>query len=154
MDIIFASKKLEQMCHDDVLATRTLGAPSARKLRARLDDLIAAVNLGYAAKLPGHFHYLSGNRAGQFAMELHGGCRLVLEPANEPLPRRSDRTLDLSKVTTIKVVNIGEYHDETQTNRYRPSTVTPPGATLADLIEERALGSGTRYSNGSDTQIH
>jgi HTH-type transcriptional regulator/antitoxin HigA len=28
---------------------------------------------------------------------------------------------------------------ETQTNQYRPSTVTPPGATLADLIEERDI---------------
>src|SRR5450631_4544904 len=28
---------------------------------------------------------------------------------------------------------------ETQTNQYRPSTVTPPGATLADLIEERGI---------------
>ncbi len=28
---------------------------------------------------------------------------------------------------------------ETQINQYRPSTVTPPGATLADLIEERGI---------------
>jgi HTH-type transcriptional regulator/antitoxin HigA len=28
---------------------------------------------------------------------------------------------------------------ETQANQYRPSTVTPPGATLADLIEERGI---------------
>jgi HTH-type transcriptional regulator/antitoxin HigA len=28
---------------------------------------------------------------------------------------------------------------ETQTNQYRPSIVTPPGATLADLIEERGI---------------
>jgi hypothetical protein len=25
---------------------------------------------------------------------------------------------------------------ETQTNQYRPATVTPPGATLADLIQD------------------
>ena len=111
MDILFASKKLEQLCHDDELATRTYGAPSARKLRARLDDLIAAANLDYARKLPGHFHGLSGDRAGQFALKLHGGCRLVLQPANEPLPQRPDGTIDLSKVTTIKVVYVGDYHD-------------------------------------------
>src|SRR3981081_1788643 len=28
---------------------------------------------------------------------------------------------------------------ETQTNQYRPATVTPPGITLADLIEERGI---------------
>jgi proteic killer suppression protein len=111
LDILFASKKLEQLCHDEKLATRTLGAPSARKLRARLDDLIAAANLDYMRKLPGRFHGLSKNRTGQFALDLQGGCRLVLEPANGPLPKRPDGTLDLTKVTTIKVVEIGDYHD-------------------------------------------
>lgn len=111
MDILFGSKKLEQLCHDDKLATRTYGAPSARKLRARLDDLIAAANLSYAPKLPGRFHGLTGDRAGQYSLDLHGGWRVVFEPANEPLPLRADGTLDISKVTTIKVVYVGDYHD-------------------------------------------
>jgi HTH-type transcriptional regulator/antitoxin HigA len=29
--------------------------------------------------------------------------------------------------------------NETQTNQYRPASVTPPGATLADLLEERGI---------------
>jgi toxin HigB-1 len=111
LDILFGSKKLEQLCHDDKLATRTYGTPSARKLRARLDDLIAAANLGYAPRLPGRFHGLTGDRAGQYSLDLHGGCRLVVEPANEPLPLRADGTLDLSKVTAIKVAYVGDYHD-------------------------------------------
>jgi toxin HigB-1 len=111
LDILFRSKKLEQLCHDDKLATRTLGAPSARKLRTRLDDLVAAANLGYAQKLPGRFHALSGDRVGRFALDLHGGCRLVVEPANEPLPSRPDGALDLSKVTAIRVVYVGDYHE-------------------------------------------
>lgn len=111
MDILFASKKLERLCHDEKIATRTLGAPSARKLRARLDDLIAAANLDYMRKLPGRFHGLSKERAGQFALDLQGGCRLVFEPANSPLPKRPDGTLELTKVTAIKVVEVGDYHD-------------------------------------------
>jgi toxin HigB-1 len=110
LDILFALKNLEQLCHDDKLATRTLGAPSAKKLRARLDDLIATANLGYAPKLPGRFHGLTGDRAGQYSLDLHGGRRLVFEPANEPQPFRADGTLDLSKVTTIRVVYVGDYH--------------------------------------------
>jgi len=111
LDILFASKKLEKLCHDDDLATSTLGALSARKLRARLDDLIAAAILDYMRKLPGHFHALSKERAGQFALELHGGCRLVIAPANVPLPTLPDGAVDLSRVSTIKVVYVGDYHD-------------------------------------------
>jgi toxin HigB-1 len=94
-----------------VLVEHTSPAPSARKLRARLDDLIAAANLGYVQKLPGRFHGLSGRRTGQFALDLHGGCRLVIEPANAPLPSRPDGTLDFSRETTIEVVYVGDYHD-------------------------------------------
>jgi proteic killer suppression protein len=111
LDILFGSKKLERLCHDDKLATRTYGASSARKLRARLDDLIAAANLAYGPKLPGRFHGLAGDRAGQYSLDLHGGYRVVFEPANRPLPLTADGTLDLSKVTTIKVVYVGDYHD-------------------------------------------
>lgn len=111
MDIVFASKELDTLCHDDKVATRTLGADSARKLRARLDDLNAAASLIYAHKLPGRFHALTGDRKGQFAFRLHGGCRLVIEPVGNPLPQSADGSLDLEKVTAVKVVFVGDYHD-------------------------------------------
>ena len=111
LDILFASKELEQLCHDDKLATRTLGHLSAKKLRHRLDDLIAAANLGYARGLPGRFHGLAGKSSGQFALDLQGGHRLVVAPAHRPLPTLADGSLDLSRVTKITVAYIGDYHD-------------------------------------------
>jgi toxin HigB-1 len=111
LDILFGSSVWEKMCHDDTIATRTLGPLSARRLRNRLDDLSAAACLGYAAKLPGRFHLLKGDRAGQFALHLHGAYRLVIAPANDPLPRRANGGLDVDKVTAITVIYIGNYHD-------------------------------------------
>ena len=55
-----------------------------------LDDLNAAGFLSYAPKLPGRFHALRGDRKGQFAFHLQGGCRLVIEPVGNPLPSRAD----------------------------------------------------------------
>jgi proteic killer suppression protein len=111
LDILFASKTLEGLCHDEKLATRTLGALSARKLRTRLDDLVAAANLDQLRQLPGHFHGLTGARARQYALHLHGGHRLVIEPADNPLPLRGDGSLDLSHVVTLRVLLIGNYHE-------------------------------------------
>lgn len=111
MDILFGSKSLKELCHDDSLATRTLGASSARRLRTRLDDLVACPCLAVASKLPGRFHALAGDRKGQFAMHLDGGQRLVVAPANNPLPQRPDGSLDLQKVTAVRVEFIGDYHD-------------------------------------------
>lgn len=111
MDILFKSRGLRELCHDDTLAMRRFGQPSARKLRTRLDDLVATRNLGLAHRLPGRFHPLTGDRHGQFALDLHGGHRLVFEPAGDPVPKLLDGTLDLSGVTAIRIVFIGDYHD-------------------------------------------
>ena len=111
MNILFRSKKLRELCHDETLATRTLGQPSAQKLRTRLDDLAAINNLSFARKLAGRFHPLTRDLDGGFSLDLHGGHRLVFEPGEDPLPRLNDGSLDLSKVTCIRVILIGDYHD-------------------------------------------
>jgi proteic killer suppression protein len=108
MDILFASKNLERLCHDDAFATHTLGSACARKLRARLDDLRAVVNLAFAHKLPGRFHTLFGEFKGCFALSLAGNVRLVIRASSRPeLP--ADMTSPLLKnVSTVHVVHIGE----------------------------------------------
>lgn len=111
MDIIFGSKKLETLCHVQTVAQSTLGEAGARKLRARLDDLRAARTLAVGFCLPGRFHPLLHDRAGQYAFHLHGGSRLVIAPAHNPLPTLPDGSLDLHKVTAVRVVYIGDYHD-------------------------------------------
>jgi toxin HigB-1 len=110
VDILFESKKLKELCHDENLATRTFGHETARKLRARLDDLAGAPTLAYCHRLPGHFHALSHDRAGQFSIRLHGGHRLVIKPASTPT-LKADGDLDLKSITAIKVIWIGDYHD-------------------------------------------
>ena len=108
--IIFRSKKLETLCHDLSAATGALGAPCAKKLFARLADLDAAQVLAIAPTLPGRFHALTADRAGQYAFQLAGGLRLVIEPANDPLPRLQDGSVNLQKVTAVRIVFIGNYH--------------------------------------------
>lgn len=111
MDIVFRSKKLETLCHDQSLATGVLGAPCARKLFARLADLDAAQHLALAPSLPGRFHALKADRAGQYAFHLTGGFRLVIAPAKNPVSCLPDGSVNLTEVTAICVVFIGNYHD-------------------------------------------
>jgi proteic killer suppression protein len=107
VDILFASKNLEHLCLDDVLARRALGNLCAQKLRARLDDLRAAVNLGYAPLLPGRFHPLQVNSQQYFALRLDAGRRLVIEPVCNPAPKLKDGSWNLSQVTTVRVMEVG-----------------------------------------------
>jgi len=111
VDIIFASRRLEKLCNDDRLAQREWGKAQAGVLGRRLDDLRAAPTLESFRGLPGRLHELTGDRAGQLAMDLKGGDRLVIEPAHEPPPAKPDGGLDWRQVTAIRVVSVKDYHD-------------------------------------------
>jgi proteic killer suppression protein len=91
------------------VAVRKLGGACARKLRSRLGDLEAA---GCVSELvAGRPHPLHGDREGQYAVDLAGGFRLVFAPANAPIPRREDHSIDWSRVTIVNIEYIGDYHE-------------------------------------------
>lgn len=110
MDIMFRSASLRSSCNDSKKGLRKFGDARFRVIRRRLDDLLAAANL---LELPpaSRCHPLKGRRAGQFAVDLDGGWRLVFEPANDPLPFRADGSLDRSRVSAITILEIIDYHE-------------------------------------------
>lgn len=109
MDIEFSSPDLQALCEQQRLMTKRLGDNCSRKLITRLADLRAASNV--AELSAGRPHPLKGDRNGQFALDLHGGKRLVFEPANNPLPAREDNSIAWDLVTKVRIVFIGDYHD-------------------------------------------
>ncbi len=109
MEIQFKDKKIRDLCEKRTVAEKKLGADCARKLRARLDDLDSATAV--AGLIAGNPHPLKGDRAGQFALDLAGGWRLVFAPANDPCPRRLDGAIDWTAVTLVCIEYIGDYHD-------------------------------------------
>jgi len=111
MDILFSSDKLRELCNDTKKLTKSYGSNQAKKLRRRLDDLQAAAILEDCRSLPGRCHELKGDRAGQLAMDLDGGFRLVFEPGENPMPRKEDGGLDWSRVTSVRILEIEDYHD-------------------------------------------
>jgi len=109
MDIEFASKDLAEMCQSERRAMRELGKPCARKLFARLADLVAADHVGEL--VAGYPHPLKGDRTGQFSLRLDGGKRLVFRAANEPAPVNDDGSVDWMRVNRVRIEFIGDYHD-------------------------------------------
>lgn len=109
MEFDFKDKKLKDLCEQAQVAQRKLGTKMARKLRARLADLLAAPSV---AELPqaGRPHPLKGDRAGEFALDLVHPQRLVFKPAHNPVPRSEDGGIDWSRVTRVCIIWIGDYH--------------------------------------------
>lgn len=109
MKIHFKDKKIRELCEKKAVAEKKLGTDCARKLRARLDDLDAATRV--TDLTAGRPHPLKGDRAGQFAVDLAGGWRLVFIPDHDPCPRQKDGSIDWSAVTIICIDYIGDYHE-------------------------------------------
>ena len=59
----------------------------------------------------GRPHPLKGNRLGQFALDLHGGVRLVFESSQDPVPKNADKSIAWNQVSKVRIVFIGDYHD-------------------------------------------
>jgi toxin HigB-1 len=109
MEITFSDRKLQKLCEQPAIAQKKLGASGARKLRSRLADLLAAETV--QELIAGRPHPLKGDRAGQFAVDLDSGNRLVFESANDPIPYKDDGSIDWSNVSQVCIVFIGDYHD-------------------------------------------
>ncbi len=109
MQIDIPDEALRALCEQRRLAIKELGKPCARRLWARLADLMAAAHVRELTA--GHPHPLTGERSGQFALRLHGGIRLVFEPDHDPVPRLPAGGIDWASVTRIRITFIGDYHD-------------------------------------------
>ena len=109
MEVDIPDDALRALCEQQRLAVKELGRPCARKLHSRLADLMAAAHV--RELVAGRPHPLTGDRLGQFALSLHGGVRLVFEPDHNPVPMLPDGGIDWARVTRIRIVFIGDYHD-------------------------------------------
>ena len=109
MNINFKNETWKDLCEQENLAQRKLGPKMAKKLRGRLADLMTASSV--TELCTGRPHPLTGDRAGQFALDLVHPNRLVFEPDHDPVPRTEDGGIDWSQVTQVCIVWIGDYHD-------------------------------------------
>ena len=110
MDLFFASRKLEKTLTDERATDRQFGQLGP-VLRRRLAVLGAVDNLAEVPAVPPERrHQLTNDRDEQFAIDLKHPHRLVIEVANDPIPRNEDEGIDLKNVTAITVVEIIDYH--------------------------------------------
>jgi proteic killer suppression protein len=109
MQISFANKTIEDLCLQSRLASRKLGKPSAIKLQRRMASMLAANDVSDLKE--GRPHPLSKERDGQFALDLHGGHRLIFVPTQQPPPQNPDGSIDWSQVKDVTILEAVDYHD-------------------------------------------
>lgn len=110
IDISWSDRKLEKHCASDKAGQRHFGAPNWKLMKRRLASLAAAPTLTDMGGVPGNCHALSADRDSEFAVYLWGQYRLVFVPNHEPIPRLDDGGIDRSRVTSIVVTEVVDYH--------------------------------------------
>lgn len=79
MNILFEDKDLKKCATDRAYALKTLGQRRAQRYVDRLAQISDAANFEALRGLPGHYHDLVGNRAGQWACDLDQPYRLIFK---------------------------------------------------------------------------
>lgn len=110
MEITYANNQIRKICTIEKKAKKELGQIGAKILTGRLKQIAEVENLEQLRFMPGNWHELTGDRWGQLACSLEGLSRLVFEPDNDPKPTKIDGGLDWSRVTSISIIEIIDYH--------------------------------------------
>ena len=111
MDVYFANERLATLLSSHKSLRRRFGNENAGLIARRLDNLRFAADLAGMRSLPGRTHELTADRAGTFAIDLKHGYRLIVEPGENPPPRKPDGGLDWKQIRSVVVMAVEDHHD-------------------------------------------
>ena len=110
MQVAYKSGKLEKTLTNPAKTFREYGT-RAKKVIQRLREIESSANLSVLMKIPAaNCHPLSGSRAGEFAVNVSGNRRMIFEIHQEPIPLKGDGGTDTDSVTSVKILEIKDYH--------------------------------------------
>ncbi|MBI2192390.1 MAG: killer suppression protein [Planctomycetes bacterium] len=111
MNILFGNDKMAKTFNSEKALCREYGAENGKVIMKRMAFLRAAPTLAEVPHVPPtRRHELTGNRKGQFAVDLKHPFRLVFGPAEADLPLKPDGGIDLTRITTIRILSLEDYH--------------------------------------------
>jgi plasmid maintenance system killer protein len=97
--------------NDSTRLRRKYGPERAHKIELRLAQIDAATNLEQLGSLPqARCHQLAADRREQFSLDLDGPYRLIVEVADDPIPRLPDGGVDRRQVTRLWFVEVIDTH--------------------------------------------
>lgn len=112
MKVNYKNEKVKNLCEDPKYSRRHFGDVAASRLKQRIRLLLEAENLSdISHRPPPRLHLLSGYTHLTFSIDVHHGLRIVLEPADRPLPLLDDGGIDKRNVRAVHIVTVEDYHD-------------------------------------------
>lgn len=83
----------------------------AKKVQTRLDEITASPNLKVLMQIPAaNCHALSGNRIGEWAVDISLNHRIIFEINHDLVPKKDNGEIDTIMITDIRIINSTDYH--------------------------------------------
>jgi proteic killer suppression protein len=111
MNIEFEDARLAKAINSKRELIKAYGDDQGRTIMRRIGVLWAAANLADVPHTkPERRHELTGDHKGQYAVDLKHPYRLVFKPNHNPIPLKPAGGYDLTKITSIIITGVEDYH--------------------------------------------
>jgi len=109
MNIVYGNNVKKQLS-DSSCIKKSFGK-NAQVVSRRIAQIEASNNLAIFMQLPGaNCHQLTGDRNGQWAVNISGNHRLIFIINHDPIPKNEDGSLIMNMITEIKIIETTDYH--------------------------------------------
>lgn len=109
MELTFKSSQLQRLLESQKLLRKKFGSKSERVIMRQMFLLDSAESIQDMLSGIGGWHELEAERKGQCAGNAGGGKRIIVKP-NPPVPTKQDGGTDWTKVKSVQVVEVEDYH--------------------------------------------
>ncbi|MEO5985118.1 MAG: hypothetical protein ABIP80_06400 [Ferruginibacter sp.] len=110
MNIDYENNKIKKQLSSATEIKKAFGE-GAKKIAIRLSELKAVPNLKVLQQIPSaNCHPLSGDRKGDWAVNISPNHRLIFEISHGPLPLTKAGSIDKIKITDITILKSEDYH--------------------------------------------
>jgi proteic killer suppression protein len=109
MNITYSNKIRKKLSSSSEIK-RAFGS-MAKKVQTRLDDITASPNLKVLMQIPSaNCHPLSGNKDGEWAVDISANHRLIFELNHDPVPMKDNGEIETIEVTDVRIIETTDYH--------------------------------------------
>ena len=114
MKILISNRKLKRVIEEDAERTKRYGSEMAKKIKLRMDALVAAESLAdfWPSKSgPERCHELKGDLTGTFSMDLKHPYRLLFWPVDMPKGLEvADEKQRWQAIKAVEIISIEDTH--------------------------------------------
>ena len=110
MNIAYSTNRLRKQLSSASEIKRAFGV-NAKWVSRRITQITAAPNLAILQQLPqANCHPLTGDRKGEWAVNISANHRLIFVIDHDPIPENDDGSVNTILVTDIRIIETTDYH--------------------------------------------